>query len=500
MIAREQSAVRNAGVLLALRGIQIAGGLVFAALVPRLMGPQGYGQVSLLVALSMWFTIVAGLGFTEVMGREVPRYTQTGDRDGLRKLIGRLLAIRVSVGFLSAGAYVLVTTIWLRDLDKMAMVLLSLAVCIRAPAGFFFSLHLGLNRADRWGLAEIVRQWGYMAFMLPGYLVGGLRGAALGVLLAELVVFSVGFVGTRSHLAGIAFRLDLKGMAPALRFGLVFYASDLLVAAFERSGDILLRSLGGDYAQIGYLRVAYSAYATIAIAVPRIAIAFMPLLTMLCLEGDRRAMREWLERLLKWLGVGSMLVVLGAVLVGNDLVPLVLGREYRPVGPNLMALAFALLGLSLTSVANLAALTFDRPAMALVSAGVRLLAFWVLGIFLVARFGSLGACLSVLGAMLAQAGFFTVAMRRVAGYSLRRWFLVVTLGGLFLPLCLLRASPFLHAAMFGGAVLGYGGLLLLFRLVTVEELRAMQRVLRRRDPVGSMDNPNDSKHQACVSP
>jgi O-antigen/teichoic acid export membrane protein len=498
MSTREQSAVRNVGVLLALRGFQVAGGLVFAAVVPRLMGPKGYGQVSLLVALSMWFTMVAGLGFTEVMGREVPRHTEMGSLDGLRNFIGRLLAIRCLIGLLCAGAYLVVIATWLRDLDTMAIGLLSLAVCLRAPAGLFFSLHLGLNRADRWGLAEIVRQWGYMAFMLPGYLLGGLRGAACGVLVMELVVFAVGFFGIRSYLSWFAFRLNFGGMATSLRFGLVFYASDLLLAAFERSGDILLRAVGGGYAEIGFFRVAYSAYATIAISVRHIVLAFMPLLTMLYLEGDRPAMREWIERLLKWLAVGSMLVLLAATLVGNDLVPLILGRDYRPVGPNLVALAVALLGLSLTSVANLAALTFNRPTKALTSAIVQLAVFWLLGAFLVGRFGSFGACLSVLGALLAQAGFFTVSMRRVAGYSLRQWSSVVGLGALFLPLRLLRSSAHLDAALLCAAVLGYLGLLFLFRLVTIEELQAMKRALGRRAsaaPIGSASNPED---RACA--
>ncbi len=499
MIAREQSAVRNVGVLLALRGFQVAGGLVFAAVVPRLMGPKGYGQVSLLVALSMWFTMAASLGFTEVLGRQVPRLMQSGGMEALRDFVSRLLAIRSAIGLCSAGAYLAVTIFWLRDLDKTAMVLLSLAACVRAPSALFFSLHLGLNRADRWGIADIVRQWGYMVLMLPGFLLGGLRGAALGVLILELAVFALGFFGTRACFAWSGFRLSFAGMAPVLRFGLVFYACDLVSAALERSADVLLRAMAGDYAQIGFFRVAYSAYSTIAVGIPRIALAFMPLLTMLCLEGNRTAMREWLERLLKWLAVGGMVVVLGATLVGNDLVPLVLGRAYAPVAANLTALSVALLGLSLTSVANLAALTFDRPAMALITALARLAAFWLFGVLLVGRFGSLGASVSALGALLVQAGVFTVAMRRVAGYSLGQWLLVVALGAVFLPLRLIHGSAYLHAALLCVAIAGYAGLLFWFRLVTVEELRAAKRALGRRSS-GDSSKSRDPEDRACASP
>jgi O-antigen/teichoic acid export membrane protein len=478
MIAREQTAVRNVGLLLMLRGLLVVGGVVVAAVVPRLLGPTGYGQVALLVALSFWFTLAASLGFTQVMGRHLPRFGQTGDDRGLRAFFGRLLAIRLLAGLLAGGLYLVVTTTWLRELDPLAMAVLAGAVFVRAPAGLFFSLYLGLNRAARWGVADILRQWGTLAFMLPGYLLGGLRGAALGVLLAELVVLLVGLIGARPYLACASLRIDLHGMAPYLRFGLIFYFGDLVLAAFERSGEALVRARCGDYAQVGFFGVGYSAYVTAAVGFPQIALAFVPLLTVLRLEGDRAAVRLWIERLLKWLALGGVTMVLAAVLVGRDLVPLVLGGAYRPVATNLILLAIGLVALSLTSVANLSALTHDRPAVALVAAVLRLATFWLLGLSFAGRWGSWGASLAVLGAVAVQAGFFTWRMRRVVGYSLRRWAWVVGLGAIFLPLALLRSSPAVDAVLFGAFVVGYGSLLFLLRLVTPDELGVMWRAVR----------------------
>jgi O-antigen/teichoic acid export membrane protein len=365
------------------------------------------------------------------------------------------------------------------------MAILAGAVFVRAPAGLFFSFYLGLNQAARWGIADIVRQWGTLAFMLPGYLLSGLRGAALGVLLAELVVLLVGLIGARPFLTWAAIRIDLHGVAPYLRLGLIFYVGDLVLAAFERSGEALVRATCGDYAEVGFFGVAYSAYLTAAVGLPQIALAFAPLLTILRLEGDRVAVRLWIERLLKWQALGSVVMVLAAVLIGRDLVPLVLGSAYRPVAANLILLATGLVALSLTSAANLSALTHDRPAVALVAAVLRLGTFWLLGLSFAGRWGSWGASLAVLGAVVAQAGFFTWRMRKVVGYSLRRWAWVVGLGVIFLPLGLLRSSPAVDAALFGVFVMGYGGLLFSLRLVTVDELGVMWRAVRRPSPAAS---------------
>jgi len=482
MIAREQTALRNVGLLLMMRGLLVVGGVVVAAVVPRLMGPTGYGQVALLVALSFWFSLASTLGFTQIMGRYVPHYIEAGDHEGLRVFFARLLAIRLVSGLLTGGLYLVVTAAWLRDLDLWAKAILAVAVCVRAPAGLFFSLYLGLNRAARWGVADILRQWGTLVFMLPGYLWGGLRGAALGVLLAEAVVLLVGLSGARAYISGAALRLDLAGMAPTLRFGLLFYLSDLILSAFERSGEALVRIGSGNYAEVGFYGVAHSTFLTGAVGIPQIALAFAPLLTVLRLEGDQAAVSLLSQRLLKWLALGGVTVVLAAVCLADALVPLVFGPAYRPVASNLIPMSMCFVALSLTSVANLLALTHDRPGVALIAAVVRLVAFWFFGLLLVGRWGSWGACLAVLGAVTAQAAFFTWRMRQVVGYSLRRWVWVVGLGALFLPLGFLRSSLAVDVTLFATALLGYGGLVFLLRLVSPDELRAMWQAMRGASP------------------
>jgi O-antigen/teichoic acid export membrane protein len=477
MIAREQTALRNVSLLLIMRGLLVAGGVVVAAVVPRLMGPTGYGQMALLVALSFWFSLAANLGFTQVLGRYVPTFIQRNDSTGLTSLFGQLLAIRVGTGFLTGGLYLGVTLLWLHDLDFGAKAILALAVWMRAPAGLFYALHLGLNRAARWGVADLLRQAGTLALMLPGYLWGGLRGAALGMLVGEVVILMVGLAGVRAYAKGLSLRFDFTGMAPYLRFGLIFYASDVILVAFERSGEALVRLGGGNYAEVGYFGVAHSAFLTGAVGMPQIAIAFAPLLTMVRFEGDDATVRLWIERLLKWLALGSVIVVLAAVLLARDLVPLVFGSAYLPVAANLIPMALCLLPLSLTSVANLSALTHERPGVALGAAGVRLASFWLAGLPLVHRWGSWGACLGMLGAVAAQALYFTWWMRRSVGYSLTPWLRVVALGILFLPLALLRSSTAVDVALFVGFLVVYAGLVFALGLVRLEELSAMGKAI-----------------------
>jgi len=69
-----------------------------------------------------------------------------------------------------------------------------------------------------------------------------------------------------------------------------------------------------------------------------------------------------------------------------------------------------------------------------------------------------------------------------------------------LPFRFLRSSALVESARFCAAVLGYGGLLFLFRLVTVDEPRSVKRALWRRPSGASGANAGAARNPACASP
>lgn len=479
-VGEAQLTVRNAGQLLVQRAIYVAAGLLFAALVPRLMGPELYGRYALATSLSMWFVLFSGLGFTQVITRFVPQFTGLGDTESVKGFLRDLLTVRLTSGSLSAGMYLLLTALWLRDIDLLMLALLAAAVLARSVGNLFYALFLGMNRAARWGVGDTIRGWVLLGLLVPGFLMWGLLGAFLAVLLTELVVLLVSVGWSRPFLSGPSLRLDVDRLLPYLRFGLIFFASDLLFAAFNHSGEALVRAISGDYAQVSYFALAYSLYFAVALTIPQFTLSFAPLLTSLLARGETEAVRQWTERLIKWTAVGGVLAISGAFLLGEYLVPLVLGAAYRPVATNLLPLTLALAVQSLSSVANLLALTCDRPRVTLVAAGLRLAAYWGFGFPLILWQGSLGGCLSVLAASTLATAYSTWRMRQIVRYSLRSWGLVVGLGGLMLPLAWMQSSWMVNVALYAAFVAAYGSLLFLLRVITPDEIATAWRAIGPR--------------------
>ena len=159
MIGEVQITLRNVGLLIVQRGFEVAGAFAFAALVPRLMGPDIYGRYALVTSLSIWFVLFSDLGITQVMVRYVPQFIFQEEKKNLQKFFSQLLTVSLVWGAVCAGLYLLLTSLWLRDLDRLLLAIIAATLIVRSWSQPFFALLLGLNQAARWGIAQMLRRW-----------------------------------------------------------------------------------------------------------------------------------------------------------------------------------------------------------------------------------------------------------------------------------------------------------------------------------------------------
>jgi len=480
MLSEVQVTVRNIGLLLLQRGSHVLNAILFAALLPPLMGPTIFGQYSLLSSLVLLFVFGGSLGITQIMGRHVPELMHRGDKEGLLKLVGQLAVTRLGLGTVGALLYFVITYLWLEDLDWAALGFMALSVFFYMLANFVFSLFLGLNQAARWGMNETLRRWGALVFMVAGFTIWGFRGVCLGLALTELMVLTVGCWWARSYISERHFRVELGYLAPLFRMGVIFFGSEIIIAAFQFSGSAMIWLIKEDYAQVSYFGLAYQGYILVAVALIQLAMAFAPFLTGLLTRQDTQSLKQALEQLLKWLAVSSVLVFLGALFLADSLVPLVMGNAFRPVSLNLVLMTLALLFQGGASVGAVLAIIGDRPGVALVAAALRFTVFILSGIPLVFLWGSLGGCLAMVLSGIVHCGYYLTRTQEVASYSLRAWYLALGLGMVFTPLAWLKSSWLINLGLGLAAGLGYAGVLLLLRFVTFDELAALWRALVTR--------------------
>ncbi len=472
--------LRNVGEVVAQRGLHILAAALFAAFVPRLMGPDRFGRFALLLSVSLWFALLSGFGAVSVMSRAVPRLLAEGQTHAVRRLTTSLMALRALTGPLAAAGCFAVLAFVLREPDRVASALVALAVVGRTINNVAFSLFLGLNDAGRWGRGELLRRWLTLALAPAGFVAGGLRGACAGVAAAEAVVLGLGLWWVRAYIGRDALDLSRRYLSPFLRAGSGFGVAAVLAAITQRSGEVIVRLATGRYEEVGYLGAAYSIYLTVAFVLWHATFACLPFIVGLLGQGRRAEVSAWLERLLTYGAIAAAICVAGAVVAGPVAVPWVLGRSYAPVAASLVPLMVAMLFHAAGDVGRLLALAVDPPRIVTAAAALELAAFWGIGLPLAARAGSVGAAMAAVAAAALYAAFLTRHARRSVRYSLAAAGRAVALAVVFVPPALARGAWPLNAVLLAAALVAYAVLLVSCRVVTAGELAEVRRLLLGR--------------------
>ena len=74
MISEAHVTARNAFTVLFLRILQYPILLLFVLIIPRMMGPQLYGQYAFMTSLLIILSMFTGLGTVEIFGRFIPEF------------------------------------------------------------------------------------------------------------------------------------------------------------------------------------------------------------------------------------------------------------------------------------------------------------------------------------------------------------------------------------------------------------------------------------------
>ena len=470
--------IRNVGVVVAQRGLHVLAALLFAAFVPRLLGPEIFGRYALLVSVSLWFALLSGLGALSVMTRAVPKLVAEGDEAGVRRLATSLTALRALTGPFAAAACFGILAFVLREPDRLASALVAGAIVFRTAANVPYCLFLGLNDAGRWGMGELIRRWATLAFVPAGFAAAGLRGACVGVVAAEAVVLGAGLWWARPYLRRSALDLSRRSLGPVLRLGSSFAAGGLLAGLTQRSGEVIVRLSTGRYEDVGFFGAAYAIYLTVSFALWNATFACVPFIVGSIERGRRADAAAWLERLLTYTAIAGAAGLAAAVVVGPDLVPFVLGRSYGPVAATVVPLMAAILVHGAGDVSRLLSLAVDRPHLIAAAAAIEFAAFWGLGLPLASRAGSLGAATAALAASVLYAAFLTWRARPTLPYSFAAAGRAVALAVVFVPAALIEWPWWGKAVMLAASLAAYAILLLRFGVVTRGELSEVRRLLR----------------------
>lgn len=468
-----RTAARNLSAITLHKGAQIAGAGAFAALVPRLLGPELFGQLAFVLSLSLILQMLGDLGGLDIIGRHTPGWAQEGrpGRERIRWLFWQLTWVRLAIG-LAIMVGLAAAAPWLAPwLSQMQGLLAGLGVALRLLSWTPYHLCFGLDQMGRW---SVDLSWRQLA-MIPCLVLArpwGLNGLLVGLVVSEAIFLVPGLVWSRPFWR--PWRPDWRGLRPYLRFGAGFFLANIVVVLLYRSGPVLLEVITHDTVAVGYLGLALSLIMLVITVLTQYMASFTPTLALLHIRQQHADARRWLDRLIRYSSILMGVLLIGAFLLTWPLAPLLFGASFASVSQIFLLLCLALAAQPFVWAGRYGAAAFGQPRLAFVSALAGLAATLFASLLLIPRLAAAGAALALVVGVTTAAIFLLVAGRAWLRPHWRS--ALLTFAPLLGLLPLLDANRPLSAALILAAALIPAYLLLLWAL-GVAPTAELRRVL-----------------------
>ena len=453
---------------------------LFVLLVPRMMGAETYGIFAFYISLVTIIGSMVNLGVGDTFGRFIPQLQAETEQGLVEKLVSNFLVIKTLVTLTVVAVLTPVLfQLYAGDVTWPLFAILAAIVIVVDWESVVYSLLFGQNRLLAFSVKEPLRRalsLGLIIWLFPQF---GLLGALGSTLLVEVAMLVLGCYWTRHTLRRTKPGIDIRFLKPYLKFGFNVYLIWFLLNVWQRLGNIMIERLTGDPSQIAYFDIANQFFLIIISVTVMVINSLIPIFSTFQATGNVDRIQLWSRRIVKYMTIVNVMVVAGVLFLGSDLIPLLIGQDFEAVTPNLLILCIGLFASVLIQFGFVQAIVMSRPQEFLVALFASLVVFIVLSMFLIPRYQSAGCSTATVLSYFFMATLVLYPIRAQVKPILVDSFRAVAPGLLMLSLLPLKGSLVENVFLATAYLVAYGALLLLFRILSVNEVLEVVRSLRR---------------------
>lgn len=375
---------------------------IFQVIAVRQLGPDNFGQYSVISALILTANLLSTLGMEQILGSRIVPLVERGETRAARELIRRLLLVRlglcatIGVVLLSITP-VIAQTLSLPALPRLILLVIALIV-VMSFQDFFFAVFVAILQLRQVVLFRTIGL--VLSLIFAGMLLISKQLSIDTVLSATLLGYGFSTCGTLFYLLRLLRSFDggESIVPPWLRYGLVIWLNNLVsFLVLQYSSVALLAGLMQSPRQAGYYTLAVLPASRIwTLMTAGIAPVLLPSFAALqTRNGDESTNRFWRLSVI----ATCVLVLPGyAAVIGyaDVIVHMLYGAEYSDLIPLMRIYTLLMATGTLVGGAQTSALLYatDRARMVLVISIGSLILDLLLLWWLIPIWGSMGAVIA----------------------------------------------------------------------------------------------------------
>lgn len=483
VITKEASATtKNLTMVLLLKAAQYPFLALNLMIIPRLMGPEIYGDYALLISLiAITNSLVEFGGDANIFGRFIPESERQGELASIRRLSSNILSLKIAVDLIISVVLLLILHFAYSDRFPSTFFLLIVAILIVTDCGIVpHALLFGLNKLGKYALREPMRRALSLVFMLVMFHYYGLLGAMMSIVFVEGFLAALYFFWTRKYFNIENFKIDLPYLKPYLGFGFILYMSSVVATVCQRLGNPLIEHITEDSREIALFDLPNMIFlytvAFILVAITNL----VPIFTELLVTGKEKKLIDWSTLIIKYTGILCTITFWGFVLTGRDLISMVIGPEYTAIFPNGVVLLLGIFPMIFAKLGLVFSVVYKEPRKNFVALCFAFAAFIVASILLIPGYASMGCSIATSISCVVLGGAMCVFFKEKIFPCLREGFKVIALGFIFVPFLIFKGDLITNLFLFVCSALAYILFLFATRILNLGELKVMFQAIRHQ--------------------
>lgn len=450
--------------------------LVGIGLITRYLGTEGFGQYATVLAFFAFFGALADLGLYAIATREISR--EGADEEAV---LGSVLGLRIT----SAALVVLASPFLAALLPYPFHV--KAGIVLAALSFGFSSTYLVLNglfqknlAMDRVGIAEVL---GKILQIIGIFLAVKLDlgfDAVVGAMVFSLAFNCLAVILLSRRYAKIRLDFDTRKWRAFLKESLPMGVSVLVTFAYFKLDTIILSMLK-ESADVGVYNAAYKVIENLTFFPSMIIGLVFPMMSRYVFSNTKR-FSELLNETLRVFVIMAIPMVIGTLLLSDQIIALIGGSEFSASAQVLRILIFSLAAIFFGNFFNNILVAAGKQALLMRILAVCAAFNITANLFLIPRFSYMGAATTSVATELLVVILTALASLKVTAYRPRLERLgAILFSGAGLALFLWISSSYgLFLRVLGGMIV-YAFFLWLSRAITATEILSIVRVGKTKE-------------------
>lgn len=292
--------------------------------IARYLGAEGFGILSLALALSGIFVILTDLGLNTLTTREVAR-----NKSLANKYIFNNVLIKVLLGFLTVLLITLTTKIINYPQDVINVIyIITLSLIVGSFSGILYSIFQALEKIEYQSIGQVLNSiLLFIGVILAIHYGFEVIGFAIIYLITSIFILAYSVIILIWKFFLPKYDLDLNFWKSTLKEALPFGLTGITGMIYTYIDSVILSIIQGNQV-VGWYSAAYTITLVLLFIPNAVNIAIFPLMSRLYDSTDHISLKLIYERYFKYMIIIGIPIGTGTTILANNIVSLIFGPSY----------------------------------------------------------------------------------------------------------------------------------------------------------------------------